>query len=114
MSGAYGGQKRVWEPLRPELPMAVSCHVGAGTEPGSFERAASALNCWTNSLSVFKGVIDKNFEPEGKHWLAMPFVNLSMTLFHRTQSFKKKIPLGDPGRRLLLANSHCVVQRQEK
>ena len=39
------GQNRELDPVGPELQVAVSCHVGAGVEPRSSARAASALNC---------------------------------------------------------------------
>ena len=42
--GAYGGQKKASDPLALELQLALSNHVGAEIEPGSSERAASALN----------------------------------------------------------------------
>lgn len=32
LSGALGGQKRALDPLKLELQMVVSCHVGAGNQ----------------------------------------------------------------------------------
>lgn len=37
------------DPLKLELQTAMSCNVGAGNEPGSYGRAASALNCQASS-----------------------------------------------------------------
>lgn len=45
MLGTYEGQKRAWIPLEVELGLAVSCYVGARSEPGSPAGTASALNC---------------------------------------------------------------------
>lgn len=40
-----GGQKRSLDPLELELQMIVTCHVCAGSQTESPERAASVLNC---------------------------------------------------------------------
>lgn len=49
MPGAQGGQKGALDLLELEVQMVVSCHVGAGIEPGFCEIAASALKFWAIS-----------------------------------------------------------------
>ena len=49
---AQRNQKRASDPLELELQTVVNLHVGAGIEPGSSGRAASALNHWAISSSI--------------------------------------------------------------
>jgi hypothetical protein len=44
MSGAHIAHRRESDLLELQLQMVLSCHVDLGTEPGTSERVASALN----------------------------------------------------------------------
>lgn len=60
VSGDYGGQKGVSDPLEVESQLAVRHRVGAGKETGSSGRTASSFHCWAIFQS-YAHVLDMYF-----------------------------------------------------